>query len=109
MNPMAVAAFSSTDDPLNAQAQTWLAEFARALAPYVSGAYVNVPNADMADWETADWGEGVDRLRAVRWSISATLVGLVFQLAAPGTAMAEPLASCSDQSWLGVWAARTTL
>jgi hypothetical protein len=48
--------------------------------------------------------------RWVRWSISATLVGLgISQLAAPGTAMAQLLASCSDQSWLGVWAARTTL
>ena len=29
-------------------------------------AYTNVPNADMADWETAYWGEGVDRLRAIK-------------------------------------------
>jgi lysophospholipase L1-like esterase len=43
--------------------------------------------------------------RWLRWSISATLVGLVVQLAVSGTAMAEPLASCSDQDWLGVWAA----
>jgi lysophospholipase L1-like esterase len=45
--------------------------------------------------------------RRVRWpiSISATLVGLVLQLAVPGTVMAEPLPNCSDQSWLGVWAA----
>jgi hypothetical protein len=43
--------------------------------------------------------------RWVRWSITATLVGLVVPLTAPGTATAEPLASCSDQDWLGVWAA----
>jgi lysophospholipase L1-like esterase len=41
----------------------------------------------------------------VTLSISATLVGLVLQLAAPGTATAEPPTSCSDQGWLGVWAA----
>jgi lysophospholipase L1-like esterase len=45
----------------------------------------------------------------VRWSfsaaISATLVGVLCQLAAPGTATAEPSARCSDQGWLGVWAA----
>jgi lysophospholipase L1-like esterase len=40
-----------------------------------------------------------------RVAVSATLVGLVFALAAPGTATAEPLTSCSDQAWLGVWAA----
>jgi lysophospholipase L1-like esterase len=40
-----------------------------------------------------------------RVAVSATLVGLVVLLAAPGTATAEPLASCSDQDWLGVWAA----
>jgi FAD/FMN-containing dehydrogenase len=44
----------------------WTAEFAEALAPYVNGAYVNVPNAGMADWETAYWGAGVDRLRAIK-------------------------------------------
>jgi FAD/FMN-containing dehydrogenase len=36
------------------------------LAPYATGAYVNVPNAGVADWETAYWGAGVDRLRAVK-------------------------------------------
>jgi hypothetical protein len=40
-----------------------------------------------------------------RLAISATLVALVLQLAAPGTATAESLTSCSDQGWLGVWAA----
>ena len=44
----------------------WIAEFAEALAPYVNGAYTNVPNADMADWETAYWGSNVDRLRAIK-------------------------------------------
>ena len=40
-----------------------------------------------------------------RLAVSATVVGLVCQLAAPGTATAEPLTRCSDQGWLGVWAA----
>lgn len=37
-----------------------------ALARYVNGAYVNVPNAGMADWATAYWGANVDRLRAIK-------------------------------------------
>jgi lysophospholipase L1-like esterase len=37
--------------------------------------------------------------------VSATVVGLVFPLAAPDPATAEPLPNCSDQGWLGVWAA----
>lgn len=31
-----------------------------------SGAYVNVPNTGMADWATAYWGAGVDRLRTIK-------------------------------------------
>jgi hypothetical protein len=53
-------------DPLTPQCLAWVAELAQALAPYVDGAYVNVPNPDMADWETAYWGAGVDRLRAIK-------------------------------------------
>ena len=44
----------------------WVADFTEALAPYVNGAYVNVPNAGMADWATAYWGAGVDRLRTIK-------------------------------------------
>jgi FAD/FMN-containing dehydrogenase len=51
---------------LTPECLAWTAEFAEALAPYVNGAYVNVPNAGMPDWETAYWGEGVDRLRAIK-------------------------------------------
>jgi lysophospholipase L1-like esterase len=40
-----------------------------------------------------------------RLAISAALVGVVCQFAAPGTATGEPPARCSDQGWLGVWAA----
>ena len=35
---------------------------------YVDGAYVNVPNAGMADWENAYWGANVDRLRTIKAS-----------------------------------------
>jgi len=53
-------------DPLTPVCLDWIAEFAEALAPYVNGAYTNVPNADMTDWETAYWGPNVDRLRAIK-------------------------------------------
>jgi FAD/FMN-containing dehydrogenase len=56
----------ATADPLTAKCQAWIAEFNQALAPYVNGAYVNVPNAGMADWETAYWGPNVDRLRTIK-------------------------------------------
>jgi FAD/FMN-containing dehydrogenase len=51
---------------LTPSALAWVAEFAQALGPYTNGAYVNVPNANMADWETAYWGSNVPRLRAVK-------------------------------------------
>ena len=53
-------------DPLTPTCQTWIAEFGEALSPYVDGAYVNVPNAGMADWESAYWGANVERLRAIK-------------------------------------------
>ncbi|MFJ3791373.1 FAD-binding oxidoreductase [Kitasatospora sp. NPDC090091] len=53
-------------DPLTPRALAWIAEFGRALRPYVHGAYVNVPNIGMQDWEAAYWGAGVDRLREVK-------------------------------------------
>jgi lysophospholipase L1-like esterase len=40
-----------------------------------------------------------------RLAISAAVAGLIVQLATPGTAVADPLPSCSNQGWLGVWAA----
>lgn len=55
-----------TLDPLTAECLTWIADFMEALAPYVNGAYTNVPNADMADYESAYWGAGVDRLRTIK-------------------------------------------
>ncbi|MFJ1750550.1 FAD-binding oxidoreductase [Streptomyces sp. NPDC088116] len=53
-------------DELTPQAQAWIAEFSQALRPYVNGAYVNVPNIGMQDWETAYWGSNFDRLRKIK-------------------------------------------
>jgi FAD/FMN-containing dehydrogenase len=36
------------------------------MRPYVNGAYVNVPNIGMQDWETAYWGSNFDRLRRIK-------------------------------------------
>ncbi|MYS24168.1 FAD/FMN-containing dehydrogenase [Streptomyces sp. DvalAA-14] len=53
-------------DALTPVAQAWIAEFSQALRPYVNGAYVNVPNIGMQEWETAYWGANFDRLRQVK-------------------------------------------
>lgn len=53
-------------DPLTETALSWVADFSDALAPYVAGAYVNVPNAGTSDWATAYWGTKVERLRAIK-------------------------------------------
>ncbi|MFC9815086.1 FAD-binding oxidoreductase [Streptomyces virginiae] len=53
-------------DPPTPQAQAWIAEFGLALRPYVDGAYVNVPNVGMQDWETAYWGSNFGRLRTIK-------------------------------------------
>lgn len=53
-------------DAITPIAQAWIAEFSQALRPYVNGAYVNVPNIGMAEWETAYWGANFDRLRQVK-------------------------------------------
>ncbi|MDT5239404.1 MAG: hypothetical protein QOF88_594 [Mycobacterium sp.] len=73
----------ATADPLTAKCQAWIADFHQALAPYVNGAYVNVPNAGMADWETAYWGAGVDRLRAIKAKYDPTNVFSFEQSIAP--------------------------
>ncbi|HYN33152.1 MAG TPA: BBE domain-containing protein [Ilumatobacteraceae bacterium] len=57
---------SAEADPLTAEFLTWVAEFGEALEPCVKGAYVNVPNAGMANWETAYWGANVERLRTIK-------------------------------------------
>ncbi|SPM31465.1 FAD-binding oxidoreductase [Mycobacterium terramassiliense] len=51
---------------LTATALGWVADFARALRPYVDGAYVNVPNVSAADWQAQYYGPHVDRLRQVK-------------------------------------------
>jgi FAD/FMN-containing dehydrogenase len=53
-------------DALTPVAQAWIAEFSQALRPYVNGAYVNVPNIGMANWETAYWGPNLGRLRTIK-------------------------------------------
>ncbi|MBQ0904182.1 FAD-binding oxidoreductase [Micromonospora sp. U21] len=53
-------------DAVTPIAQTWIAEFGQALRPYVDGAYVNVPNIGMAEWETAYWGRNFNRLRKIK-------------------------------------------
>ncbi|WP_445170376.1 FAD-binding oxidoreductase [Mycolicibacterium sp. Dal123E01] len=45
---------------------TWVAEFTEAMQPYGNGAYVNVPNAGVPDWESDYWGLNVERLRAIK-------------------------------------------
>ena len=56
----------ATDDPLTTECLRWVAEFARALEPFVDGAYVNVPNVGAARWQQAYWGSNVERLRQVK-------------------------------------------
>ncbi len=56
----------NSGDAITPIAQAWVAEFSQALRPYVNGAYVNVPNIGMADWETAYWGCNFDRLRRIK-------------------------------------------
>ena len=53
-------------DTLTARCLGWIAKFGAALAPYADGAYVNVPNAGVPDWEKAYWGPNVDQLRAIK-------------------------------------------
>ncbi|MEU4473294.1 FAD-binding oxidoreductase [Micromonospora sp. NPDC023888] len=55
-----------SDDAITPIAQAWIAEFSLALRPYVDGAYVNVPNIGMAEWEEAYWGRNVPRLRKIK-------------------------------------------
>ena len=51
---------------LTTKAQAWVAECGQALRHYVDGAYVNVPNAAMADWQSAYYGDRYRRLRRVK-------------------------------------------
>ena len=50
-------------------AMAWTTEFFQALqssADQQLGAYVNVPDPGLPDWETAYWGSNVDRLRRIK-------------------------------------------
>lgn len=44
----------------------WVAEFTDAMQPYANGAYVNVPNAGMPEWERDYWGANAERLREIK-------------------------------------------
>lgn len=57
---------TTPDEALTARCLRWTADFAKALAPFADGAYVNVPNADDRDFATAYWGTNVERLRTVK-------------------------------------------
>ena len=76
----------AADDPLTLPCQTWVADFGRALEPFVNGAYVNVPNAGMANWESAYWGSGVERLRAIKVKYDPTNVFSFEQSLSPARA-----------------------
>jgi FAD/FMN-containing dehydrogenase len=56
----------NSGDAVTPLAQTWIAEFSQALRPYVHGAYVNVPNIGMSEWEIAYWGSNFERLREIK-------------------------------------------
>lgn len=51
---------------LTSTALGWVADFARALRPYVDGGYINVPNVGASDWQAQYYGANVDRLRQVK-------------------------------------------
>jgi hypothetical protein len=53
-------------EALTSTAQAWISEFSLALRPYVNGAYVNVPNIGMQNWETAYWGPNFGLLRKIK-------------------------------------------
>jgi hypothetical protein len=54
------------DLALSSKALAWASDFWRALRPYGTAGYVNVPNAPAADWESEYYGPNVDRLRQVK-------------------------------------------
>lgn len=45
---------------------SWTEEFRRALQPYLTGSYVNVPDNSRSDWATAYYGDNYPRLRKVK-------------------------------------------
>jgi hypothetical protein len=60
---------ANSDEQAHAAATAWVSEFSQALQQSVDqelGAYVNVPDVGLPDWETAYWGSNVDRLRRIK-------------------------------------------
>ena len=60
---------ANSDEQVHAAATAWVSEFSQALQQSVDqelGAYVNVPDVGLPDWETAYWGSNVDRLRRIK-------------------------------------------
>ncbi len=67
--PPGGTARANSDEQLQTVAMAWTSEFSQALRQSVDqelGAYVNVPDAGLPDWETAYWGSNVDRLRRIK-------------------------------------------
>jgi hypothetical protein len=59
----------ANSEQLQTVALAWTSEFSQALRQNVGqelGAYVNVPDAGLPNWETAYWGSNVDRLRRIK-------------------------------------------
>jgi FAD/FMN-containing dehydrogenase len=75
-----------TPDSLTAECRTWITDFLKAMQPYVDGAYTNVPNAGMADYEHAYWGAGVERLRTIKAKYDPDNVFRFEQSVRPATA-----------------------
>lgn len=57
---------AARDEALTARCLQWTTDFATALAPFVDGAYANVPNAGDPDFATSYWGANVERLRDIK-------------------------------------------
>jgi FAD/FMN-containing dehydrogenase len=57
------------DPALTERCVTWIGDFREAIAPYVDGGYVNVPDAAIADFGRSYYGSHYPRLRRVkrRW------------------------------------------
>jgi FAD/FMN-containing dehydrogenase len=45
---------------------SWTERFRKAVRPYLTGSYVNVPDTSIADWATAYYGDNYPRLRQIK-------------------------------------------
>jgi len=62
-------ASANSDEQVRTAALAWTSEFSQALRQTVGrqlGAYVNVPDDGLPNWETAYWGPNVERLRQIK-------------------------------------------